>query len=160
MNPGDWLLAVISWVHLSAAVLWVGGGLFYLVVLGPSLRHLRPAQQPAFTRSVAENFRGLVELCIPVLLVTGTILTFQRLTAPQATAAYAAVLGLKIALSVLMFALAYWLGRKGQVERLLGKGTAQEGQRRRPWSWSAASATVFTGAAVFLLAELLRALFR
>ncbi|MBI3954224.1 MAG: CopD family protein [Chloroflexi bacterium] len=162
MTAGAVLLAVISWVHLLAAVAWIGGGLFYLLVLRPALSQEALGQSGGpLTRAVAEQFRGAVELAIVVLLVTGAILTFQRLTAPQATAAYALVLGIKIALSVALFGLAYWLGRRGAVERLLGARAADAAprspRRRLP---SPATATVLLGAAILLLAELLRLLFR
>ncbi|MSQ33793.1 MAG: hypothetical protein EXR60_05180 [Dehalococcoidia bacterium] len=163
MAPGDVLLAVVSWVHLLAAVVWVGGGLFYLLALRPALRSqaLGPPGG-AFTRAVAERFRAAVDLSILILLVTGVVLTFQRLTAPEASAAYGLVLALKIALSVAMFGLAYWLGRLGEVERLLGVRSAARAApgRSGPWRPSAATATVILGAAILLLAELLRVLFR
>jgi len=163
MAPGDVVLALVSWAHLLAAVVWLGGGLFYLLALRPALRSLElGAPGGAFTRALAERFRAAVELSILVLLVTGVVLTFQRLTAPQATVAYGLVLALKIALSVAMFGLAYWLGRLGEVERLLGvRSTARAGPGRSgPWRPSVAAATVILGATILLLAELLRVLFR
>jgi uncharacterized membrane protein len=150
-----------------AAVVWVGGGLFYLIALRPALSQSKGAalrsgfdgnQAGSLVRAVSQHFRDAVELCIVVMLVSGVVLTFQRLTAPQATAAYAIVLGIKIALSVTMFALAYWLGRKGAVERLLGAGGAPADATRRRWLPSTATATVVLGAVVLLLAELLRLL--
>ena len=38
MSVLDWILVVIRWGHALAAVAWVGGGLFYLMVLRPSIR--------------------------------------------------------------------------------------------------------------------------
>ena len=38
MGVLDWILLVIRWAHAVAAVAWVGGGIFYLMVLRPALR--------------------------------------------------------------------------------------------------------------------------
>lgn len=161
MRPDEVLLAVVSWVHLLAAISWLGGGIFYLVALRPALRAEPPDHAASLTSQVAERFRGAVELAIVVLLVSGVVLTFQRLTAPQASGAYAAVLGLKITLSVAMFTLAYWLGRRGAVGRLLDQAAEEKlVAPRGRWRLSPAIATVLLGAAVTLLAELLRVLFR
>ena len=156
-------MAVVSWIHLLAAVVWVGGGLFYLLVLRPALRSQGMGPPGGdFTRALAGQFRGTVELSILVLVVTGVVLAFQRLTAPEATAAYGLVLAIKIALSVAMFGLAYWMGRLGEIERLLGAGGTPGAStgRSRPWRLSPATATIILGAAVLLLAELLRLLSR
>ena len=85
-----------------AAVAWVGGGIFYLMVLRPALQQARglPAET---SRSIGVEFRGLVSTAIAILLVTGVLLSVSRLTGDAVTSPYVAVLVVKIALALYMF---------------------------------------------------------
>ena len=102
MGVLDWILVIIRWGHALAAVAWVGGGAFYLLVLRPAIR--RSQELPVETgTAIRDEFRGLVTTAIAVLLLTGVILSVARLTGGAATVPYAAVLGVKIALALYMF---------------------------------------------------------
>jgi uncharacterized membrane protein len=92
----------IRWGHALAAVAWVGGGIFYLMVLRPALQQARglPAET---SRSIGVEFRGLVSSAIAILLVTGVLLSVSRLTGDAVTSPYVAVLVVKIALALYMF---------------------------------------------------------
>ena len=106
MNVLDWILLAIRWGHALAAVAWVGGGIFYLMVLRPALRRARgpaPGLPPETNRAIGEEFRGLVSTAIAVLLLTGVILSASRLTQDAVTSPYVAVLVAKIALALYMF---------------------------------------------------------
>ena len=102
MDILDWILVAIRWGHALAAVSWVGGGIFYLMVLRPAIR--RAQGWPAETaQAVGSEFRGLVTTAIAVLLLTGAILTVSRLTEDTITTAYIAVLVVKVTLALYMF---------------------------------------------------------
>ena len=102
MNALDWILLAIRWGHAVSAVAWVGGGVFYLMVLRPAIRQTRGL--PADTgRAIGVEFRGLVSTAIAVLLITGVILSVSRLTEDTITSPYVMVLVLKIALALYMF---------------------------------------------------------
>ena len=85
-----------------AAVAWVGGGIFYLMVLRPAVQQARglPAET---SRSIGVEFRGLVSTAIAILLLTGVILSASRLTQDAVTSPYVAVLVVKIVLALYMF---------------------------------------------------------
>ena len=102
MNVLDWILLVIRWAHALGAVAWVGGGIFYLLVLRPAFERANPG--PELNRSIGEEFRSLVNTAIIVLVVTGAILTASRLTVDTITIAYVAVLVVKVCLALYMFA--------------------------------------------------------
>ena len=102
MNVLDWILLVIRWAHALGAVAWVGGGIFYLMVLRPAFRRATP--DASVNRSIGQEFRGLVNTAIVVLVVTGAILTASRLTLDTVTMPYVAVLVLKVALALYMMA--------------------------------------------------------
>lgn len=101
--PGrEAFLLLVRWLHALAALAWVGGSLFYLLVLRPRLR----LADALLAQVIAQGFRQVVQTSIVVLVLTGAILTFERLTSPAATVPYVVVLGLKIALALWMFLLA------------------------------------------------------
>ena len=102
MNVLDWILLAIRWGHALSAVAWVGGGIFYLMVLRPAIQQARglPAEP---SRAIGVEFRGLVSTAIAVLLVTGVILSVSRLTEAAVTSPYVVVLVVKIGLALYMF---------------------------------------------------------
>ncbi len=102
MSVLDWILLAIRWGHALSAVAWVGGGIFYLMVLRPAIR--RAQGLPADTgRAIGVEFRSLVSTAIAVLLLTGVILSVSRLTEDAVTSPYVAVLVVKIVLALYMF---------------------------------------------------------
>jgi copper resistance protein D len=67
---GIYLLSV--WLHILAAVAWVGGTLFLVIVLVPAMR--RPefgAVSPALIRLTALRFRWVGWVCFCIFAVTG-----------------------------------------------------------------------------------------
>ena len=120
MGVLDWILVIIRWGHALAAVAWVGGGGFYLLVLRPAIR--RSQRLPPETgAAIRDEFRGLVTTAIAVLLLTGAILSVARLTGDAATIPYAVVLGVKIALALYMFYVVLKV-RLGDYEDQQGEG--------------------------------------
>ncbi len=106
---GDYFLLVIRWLHATAAVAWLGGGIFYWAVLRPALRS---GGAPAGVAKFASlEFGQLVGLAMWVLVVTGGILGVQRLSEETSTVTYFGVLAAKIALSAWMFFLV--INRRG-----------------------------------------------
>ena len=68
MDVLDWILLAIRWGHALAAVSWVGGGIFYLMVLRPAIHQAR-GLPPETNRVIGVEFRGLVSTAIAVLLL-------------------------------------------------------------------------------------------
>jgi putative copper export protein len=154
MSVLDWILVLIRWSHALAAVAWVGGGLFYLMVLRPSIR--RSPLPPETGQAVGVEFRGLIGTAIGVLLITGVILSAARLTEDAISVAYVAVLAVKIVLAMYMFYVVRFLRRQSYPE---------EADPGRGW-WArtrgrvtGTTAVLIIGLAVFGLADILSALF-
>src|SRR3989338_20865 len=60
------------WIHLLAVVAWIGGLLFFPLVLRPVLRALPDASQPAETlRRVGRRFRTVAWISLVTLILTG-----------------------------------------------------------------------------------------
>jgi uncharacterized membrane protein len=67
------------WLHLLAAVAWIGGMLFLSLVLVPMLTREPFASQKALLfQTIARRFRAVVWGAIAVLLSTGPLLLHQR----------------------------------------------------------------------------------
>ena len=154
MSFPDVLLLIIRWLHALAAVAWVGGGIFYLLILRPNLRASNQDLEEA-TRRLGEQFRHLVNTAIAVLLVTGVILTLSRLTSDYVGVSYIIVLILKIVLALYMFYLVRFL-RPGTY--IAGDALKTKGLQRFTAMFTGATAVLVLGVIVFLLADILRAL--
>ena len=102
MDALGWILVAIRWGHAVSAVAWVGGGIFYLMVLRPAIRQSQGLPKDT-GRAIGVEFRGLVSTGIAVLLITGVILSASRLTEDVITSPYVVVLVVKIALALYMF---------------------------------------------------------
>ena len=155
MDVLDWILVVIRWMHALAAVAWVGGGIFYLMVLRPGLRRSGGGDAGA-GESVAAEFRGLVNTAIAVLLISGVVLALSRLTNDAVSLPYVAVLAAKIALALFMF---YTVG-------ILQRGTYPQLETKTLGIWNrwrsrltGPPAVLATGVVVFGLSDVLDALF-
>ncbi len=109
------LRSLVYTTHALAAGVWIGGSLVYLVVITPALR-LGKAP-PEVGAQVARLFRGLVNVCIGALVVTGVFLVFDRLSTVTAGTAYIVVLTLKILVALTLFGLALY---QAQEARRLG----------------------------------------
>ena len=138
-----------------AAVAWVGGGIFYLLVLRPATRQAATGNSAA-GQAVGREFRALVNTAIAILIVTGTVLTFNRLTSDFVGVPYVSVLAAKIVLAFYTFYLVRFLRRESYPEDVPATG----GQIRRITSMlTGTTAILIVGVVVFLLADVLQSLF-
>ena len=158
---GEGFLLLVRWFHSLAAVAWIGGSIFYVLVLRPAQRRAG-AQGAAAQAEVQTQFRGLVDSCIAVLLVTGAVMLFDRLTDVTTGTAYVVTVAIKIGLALWMFALARrrWLRRRAAA----GQTEPAADARRSPLSRAMALVTgvnlsVILGIAIFFLSDLLRFIF-
>ena len=170
MDVTSVVLVIAQWVHTLAAAFWVGGGLVYLLVIRPADRRraalsqaqdgpLRPGSGQASTGSgraetLADEFRGLVDIAVIAMVITGVVLAFDRLTSQHAGVGYAAVLGAKLALTLWMF----WLAGVIRRRRPRPAASAASGTGWRQLM-DAANQVVIIGVVVFLLSTVMQALF-
>ena len=110
MDVLDIILLIIRWAHALAAVVWIGGSLFLLLAGRPALRKVD--SEGLVGRALAVEFRPIVATAIAVLIISGVILTVDRLTSDAAGLAYTAVLVAKIVLAVYAFVIAWLLPRR------------------------------------------------
>ncbi len=73
------MTVLLVWLHVLAAVSWIGGMIFLSLVLAPLVRSRKAAPEfMALFRSAARRFRFVVWGAIAVLLSTGPVLLQQR----------------------------------------------------------------------------------
>jgi len=99
----DLLRVALRWVHLTAAVIWIGGTFFYLLALRPSVDNAeKAAGWDGIRQGVERRFHEIVQLCIWTFFISGGILTYDRLTSVNPGLDYIVVLVLKVLLVIWM----------------------------------------------------------
>jgi putative copper export protein len=95
----------IVWLHILAAVIWVGGMLFLSLIAVPILRRVEsPLVRMELFREMARRFRGVVWACIGILVLTGVgnVIYYGD---PTPGSPYQKVLHIKLGLVVLLVGL-------------------------------------------------------
>ena len=155
MNVLDWILTAIRWFHLLAAVAWVGGGMFWILVLRPALNRAGGNSYES-RRTIGEEFRNLVNTAIGVLLITGIVLSATRLTDNAVTTPYVAVLVVKIVLALYMFYVVRFLRPRVYPDSANAGGSRMGRAKDRMTS---TGALLIYGVIILGLSDILNALF-
>ena len=158
MSTLDFLRVALRWVHLSAAVVWIGGTFFYLLAIRPSVDTAeKAASWGKIRQGVERQFHEIVQVCIWTFFISGAILTYDRLTSVNPGLDYIAVLVLKVLLVVWMVYVSGGLRRSG-ARKPIGaqrqETAAAPGIRQRVRSPVVQIA--IAGSVVLLLADLLK----
>lgn len=67
-----------AWLHILAAITWVGGMFTLLLVVVPSLRRGDRAQAAAMLRDTGPRLRDIGRICFGLLAITGTFNLWAR----------------------------------------------------------------------------------
>ena len=102
MDLISWFHIAVRWAHFISASAWIGGGIFWLVVLRPAVKNDK-SDDSRINKNVSSEFRSLVDTCLFVLLATGAVMTFDRLTPGTLGVSYLIVLGVKLSMVAVMF---------------------------------------------------------
>ena len=138
------LLVVLRFIHVLAAALWVGGGIVVLAArAAPNTAPLTGISSAVLGRTVGK----LVGTGFAVFVLTGALLTFNRLAEQSIDAAYVAVLVSKVLLTLAMFRLAVPGHRRA--------GTRAGSPESRPWWQSRTASIVGLGLVAYLLSLVL-----
>jgi uncharacterized membrane protein len=113
----DLLLVAMRWLHALAAIAWIGAVLFELLVVQPAWNGDPPSE---ILESFDAAMREIVQAALIVFLVSGAILTFERLSRGAAGTAYVLTLTAKIVLSLMMFQIGFRFRRAHGARRVRG----------------------------------------
>ncbi|MBI2953418.1 MAG: hypothetical protein HYY30_03830 [Chloroflexi bacterium] len=163
MDVNDAMLVAIRWAHALAGATWVGGGLFYLLVLQPSFLTIDDqSYMEILKRDIADRFKEIVELSVIALVVTGVILSFDRLSQGGVSNLYVTLLGLKVAAAAGMFLL-FWSLRQKKAAAMPTVHTGQDGPDLQPSLagrvFSPSQMVLALGLLLFFLADLLKVIY-
>jgi uncharacterized membrane protein len=100
VSSTDLLLLAMRWLHAAAAIVWIGAIWFELFIVIPAWDGKPP---PDILARFDAAMREIVQTALVVFLISGAIMTFERLSRGAADTLYVSLLGLKIVLSVVMF---------------------------------------------------------
>ncbi len=103
MNISDYILILIQWTHHLGAVCWVGGCVFYYLVLKPVYQETQTVSLDR--QRIAYQFRYVVKGAIWVLISTGIVLGISELVTQSVSNTYIVVLGVKVGFAASMFLL-------------------------------------------------------
>lgn len=117
MPAGDWFLVALRVAHALAAMLWLGGGVYYLLAVRPASREAE--EPPRAFISAAQGYYGeWAQVAVMVMVVTGGILVVDRLSNGSAGLTYVALMALKILAALV----AFWLTGVRPARRVARKG--------------------------------------
>ncbi len=100
-----WIVdAVVQWLHISSAVLIIGGLFFAVYVMTPALREAKGEGSAELSTAALKRFRGVIWLGIGTLLLTGIYNLMRALAAGRFDSpVYQHTLETKILLALVLF---------------------------------------------------------
>ena len=135
------------WIHILAAMVWIGGSSFIALVLVPALK--RPdlqRQAPAFLRAAAYRFRAVGWISLGILVVTGMANLLLKGIPPASlldgsafAGRYGQVLALKLSLVAVILLIGavhdFLLGPRAAAVILAAPASPEAARARRRASW-------------------------
>ena len=157
------MMVLLVWLHMLAAVSWIGGTIFLSAVLVPVLRREPFASQKALLfRTVARRFRMVVWGAITILLLTGFPLLHQRGIPIMNPSGWPMVLSVKLGLVaiLLLFTMTHDLiigPRVGRILQIPAESRTSFDHAMVAWSpWIARASLVLTLAVLLAAVVLVR----
>lgn len=104
----EFLNVALRWVHITSVVILIGGVIFALSALAPSVEAISAESRLAINRTVAARFRKFVWAATIGLFASGF---YNFLTAPGHTGRYHMLFGIKMLLVAHVIAVAFLVTR-------------------------------------------------
>ncbi|MCG8405517.1 MAG: hypothetical protein MI923_10005 [Phycisphaerales bacterium] len=142
------LSVLMRWLHISGAVVAVGGSVFALIALLPAMRGLSDEIRSDLHEAIRKRFAMLFMISVTALLVSGFYnYLLNEIPQHKGDGLYHGLMGAKILLAFVVF----FLG-----SALVGRAAAFEGIRRRRKRWM--TVNILLALIIIALAALLRAM--
>ena len=157
--------ALITWVHLISASIWVGGSLFIGVVLAPLLKTISESveERLMIMIRVGRKFNKIAVPSLGILIATGLYNSYYILNKPETifSTNYGIILTIKIMLVIaliIIFAIHVRMIRFDVEKKIAAKEMSQESiQKLRSKIISLGRIIVFISIAVLFMAAMLDA---
>ena len=159
LNINDFFIITVSWIHAIAATTWLGGNIFYIFVLRPQQKRFLDSKSPLLI-ALAEQFRSVIGTCMIILITSGTLLLFDRITHPTTTPTYVAVVTTKIILAIWMFTIARKRWKSASNSHMPNKNIVKDTIMTKIYGLSTGiNLTLALGILIFFISDLLNAIF-
>jgi uncharacterized membrane protein len=145
VSATEWYLVGLRVAHALAAMAWLGGGVYYLLALRPAGRSIG-ASAADVTGAAQRAFGEWAQIATVVMLGTGAVLMFERLSDGDGGITYAALLAGKVVAALA----AFWFAGVRPVRR---------SRRRAPSRRVAPELIVALGTIAFVLGVILSSVF-
>ena len=124
--------AVLAWIHILAAIGWMGTAMFLVMVLTPSMVGLSPGSRKELVLKLFPRFIRYVTVFATLTLVAGVLLALGMIGQldPSATRGLRVSIGAFIALVAYVLALGVGLRSARKLMKILG--TPQDPQQSPP----------------------------
>ena len=157
MNIVNIFNIAVAWAHLISATAWVGGSIFWLIVLTPSIQKTPSNHKTEILRSISNEFKSVVDTSMFILLFTGAILTFNKITPGHIGTLYVLILGIKILLVSYLFYLLR--SRRNNFKMSQSIGTKNTSRRKLIILTKKSNMIVLIGLIVYLISSILSSIF-
>ena len=156
-------IAIISWIHLISASIWVGGSIFIGIVLVPVLKTMTTSMEERLQIMirVGRRFNKIAVPSLIILIITGVYSSHQLLSKPELllSSSYGNFLIIKIILVIaliIVFTVHIRIIRKDVEEKILSKEMPENQiQKLRKKIIILGEATVMISIAILFMAALL-----
>ena len=156
-------IAIISWIHLISASIWVGGSIFIGIVLVPVLKTMTTSMEERLQIMirVGRRFNKIAVPSLIILIITGVYSSHQLLSKPELllSSSYGNFLIIKIILVIaliIVFTVHIRIIRKDVEEKILSKEMPENQiQKLRKKIIILGEATVIISIAILFMAALL-----
>jgi len=157
--------AMLTWVHLVSASIWVGGSVFIGVVLAPLLRTMNDSVEGRMKTMiiVGRRFNLIAVPALVVLVATGLYNSHALLVRPEILlgTSYGTFLAIKVTLVIILIAVyithVVVISKRVEDKIMAGLFSAQEIQRLRKKTIILGEVTVVISIAILFFAALLDA---
>jgi len=156
-------IAIISWIHLISASIWVGGSIFIGIVLVPVLKTMTTSMEERLQImiKVGRRFNKIAVPSLIILIITGVYTSHQLLSKPELllSSSYGNFLIIKIILVIaliIVFTVHVRIIRKNVEQKILLKEMSENQiQKLRKKIIILGEATVVISVAILFMAALL-----
>jgi len=112
----EWIMISARWMHAVSATTWLGGSIFFAVILKPVYK-MNSKNFSTLMDRINNTYKDLVDISIVALIVSGLILMFDTLTGKPVTITWFIIFGFKLLIAFWMFFLV-WRFRQAHYKQL------------------------------------------